>query len=576
MRTGWRRWMRIWVPALLFGGLVWAHRWICDDGFIYLHVADNLLSGLGPVFNPGERVEAYTSPLWLALISLAGAILKPVSHAGLPPFEWIAVGLGVASSIGAYAFASIGTERLWRSGERGVPVGGLVVLGLVPFWDYGTSGLESSLVLLWLGLSFAGMVWVRDQRERPIQILAAVCVGLGPLVRPDLGIFSLLWGLVILIGLPGWRRRLEVMACGLALPVGYEVFRMGYFACLVPNTAIAKEAAVAAWAHGWLYFVDFETTYQIWIPLLALGTATVWSLSHLSKASERTSVLVVAASVVGGILQALYVIGVGGDFLHARMLLPATFALALPVFTLPLREARWFSPILIAWGIGCLLFATVRVDPEGIGLERGRLDYISESKNDHPVTDADHREMHWESATELLEQIRGYNSTASWFFSSANPHPLQAAELRSWVSPRIEGVAYETAVGLFGYEARQQIYVCDGYGLADPFGARAELSRADSLTGRGKVGHEKWLQQEWCLAHLVEALNGRGRYSTAVSDLAYALVCGDLGELYAAVDEPLSWRRFWKNVQWSTRLTRLRIPTDPSETRRRFCGVTRP
>jgi len=53
----------VWIPALLFGGLVWAHRWICDDGFIYLHVADNLLSGLGPVFNPGERVEAYTSPL---------------------------------------------------------------------------------------------------------------------------------------------------------------------------------------------------------------------------------------------------------------------------------------------------------------------------------------------------------------------------------------------------------------------------------------------------------------------------------------------------------------------------------
>ncbi|ORB10743.1 hypothetical protein BST36_30700, partial [Mycolicibacterium moriokaense] len=38
-----------------------------------------------------------------------------------------------------------------------------------------------------------------------------------------------------------WRRGLIVVAGGL-LPVGYEIFRMGYYGLLVPGTALAKDA----------------------------------------------------------------------------------------------------------------------------------------------------------------------------------------------------------------------------------------------------------------------------------------------------------------------------------------------
>jgi len=36
-----------------------------DDPFITFRYARNLLAGLGPVFNPGEHVEGFTSPLHL-------------------------------------------------------------------------------------------------------------------------------------------------------------------------------------------------------------------------------------------------------------------------------------------------------------------------------------------------------------------------------------------------------------------------------------------------------------------------------------------------------------------------------
>ena len=41
--------------------------WPCtaDDAFITFRYAQNLVEGLGPVYNPGERVEGYSSPIWM-------------------------------------------------------------------------------------------------------------------------------------------------------------------------------------------------------------------------------------------------------------------------------------------------------------------------------------------------------------------------------------------------------------------------------------------------------------------------------------------------------------------------------
>ncbi len=91
------------APLVLIAVVGWAHRWIFDDGFIYLRVVRQVRVGHGPVFNAGERVEAFTSPLWVAVLSVADL---------LTPFrlEWIAVWLGILCSVlgGALAMAGSG------------------------------------------------------------------------------------------------------------------------------------------------------------------------------------------------------------------------------------------------------------------------------------------------------------------------------------------------------------------------------------------------------------------------------------------------------------------------------------
>ena len=71
-----------------------------DDGFIHLRVVEQVAAGHGPVFNVGERVEASTSPLWVALLVLA----HPVTGVALP---WKAVVIGIALARRASAPRSV-------------------------------------------------------------------------------------------------------------------------------------------------------------------------------------------------------------------------------------------------------------------------------------------------------------------------------------------------------------------------------------------------------------------------------------------------------------------------------------
>ena len=54
------------VVIVLVQGL--RYRCVVDDGFIYLRVVRNVVEGHGPVFNLGQRVEAYTGPLWVGVL----------------------------------------------------------------------------------------------------------------------------------------------------------------------------------------------------------------------------------------------------------------------------------------------------------------------------------------------------------------------------------------------------------------------------------------------------------------------------------------------------------------------------
>ena len=265
------------LPALALAWLGWRRRWVTEDAFIILRIVRHLLDGHGPVFNVGERVEANTSALWVGLLAAAGAVARLFSPAS-PPLEWIAAALGLlCSALGLWAATVAAARRSHHGGARGLllPTGAFVVVALAPFWDFATSGLETGLIFAWLGLSALAVARLSDRSGGDGQgppWPAALLVGLGPLVRPDLAILAAaLFAVLLVLTARGVRDVLVLGAAAAALPLAYQVFRMGYYAALVPNTAIAKEGGAARWGQGVLYLLDFGGPYWLWLPLVVLG-----------------------------------------------------------------------------------------------------------------------------------------------------------------------------------------------------------------------------------------------------------------------------------------------------------------
>ena len=267
----------VYVPALIIAVGGWAHRWNNEDAFINFRVVDNLFAGHGPVFNAGERIEAGTSPLWIAVLAIGRLLLG-----WFLAIEWIAVLLGLVAAVAAFVLA--GRAALVAAGGRGddggvgrgdgvvVPIGPLVVSSVAVVWDFATSGLEMSLVWLWI--SACWYVLCRAARGgRPTgwrRAAAVATVGLGPLIRPDLGLMTVCFAAAWFV-LVRPRRPAADLGAMLALPVLYQLFRMGYFASLVPSTALAKDASGFHLGQGWDYLLDFLRPYGLWLPLVVVA-----------------------------------------------------------------------------------------------------------------------------------------------------------------------------------------------------------------------------------------------------------------------------------------------------------------
>jgi arabinofuranosyltransferase len=118
------------------------------------------------------------------------------------------------------------------------------------------------------------------------------------------------------------------------------VFRAGYYGALVPNTALAKNAASSLWAVGRTYATDYVGTYALVVPLVLLAVA--WVRLVLPARRDLSLLGLLVLPVAGGLLHALFVVRVGGDFMHARFLRPVTFAACMPVAVVSVpRAQRW-------------------------------------------------------------------------------------------------------------------------------------------------------------------------------------------------------------------------------------------
>jgi arabinofuranosyltransferase len=567
------------LPPLVLLGAGWAHRATTEDAFIYLRVVRQIRDGHGPVFNIGQRVEAFTGPLWVAILAVAD-LVTPIR------LEQLADGLGLALAVAGVVFAMLGARRLWSDATGDalfVPLGALVFVVLLPVWIYTSDGLETGLVFGWLGASvwiLSG--WARRPDDR-LSTTRAVVLGLGWLIRPEMVLFSaLFFVLVLAVDRDRTTRRdqVRVALAMLALPVAYQIFRMGYYGSLVANTAVAKSAGSTNWSRGARYVRDFTDPYWLWVPALALIFGGYLPLAMVARSRSR-ALWVAGVFVIGAAVLVVYVIAVGGDYLHARLLLPSLFALCAPVAAVPATRRHLAGLLVVPWAIAAL-FALRPDQYKGNFLAHG---FEITMPNGYGFVTVD--QDGWGANGLFRRWYRG----PGYYYEGGTLRYVRA-DIPVADDVRLPLGAFY-GVGISSYALGSDFSVMDLLGLADSFTAHLELTPSATSVPRF-AGHEKPLPAPWIAARLtrpgtrpdpkdfpnfgnpaIPPTTGAA-FQEQVAWARAALKCPDLARLMAAADAPMTPRRFAANFVHSFGNTRVQIPNDPERAYRKFCGSGTP
>ncbi len=636
-------WVSVLAVAAMFGWGAWQRRWIADDGLIVLRTVRNLLAGNGPVFNAGERVEANTSTVWTYLIYLGGLIGGPVR------LEYVALVLSLVLSVAGVVLAMFGTARLYAPSLQGrrallLPAGVLVYIAVPPARDFATSGLENGLVLAYLGLLWWMMVvWSQAPRAysapaRPAMTrrpgppvirrepmrgpavpagpqnavsrffdgALAFVAGLSVLVRPELALIGGLALIMMLVAARGWRRRALIVVAGGLLPVGYEIFRMGYYGLIFPGTALAKDASGSKWPQGFVYLANFNQPYLLWAPAILLAGLAVMVLINRGQPwwKRRTiapgygwlarmvqsPAAVVIFIIVSGLLQAIYWLRQGGDFMHGRVLLTPLFCLLIPVAVIPVvlpdgtRMARGAGYLFV--GATSVLWLAVAgwslwaANSPGMGSDATRVTYsgiVDERRfyaqatgNAHPTTAADYLDYpRMRSVLEALDNtpdgalLLPSGNYDQWDVVPAIPPPPPPPDAPPEAKKDQNGphTVFFTNLGMLGMTVGLDVRVIDQIGLANPLAAHT--ARLED----GRIGHDKNLFPDWAVAEgpFLKTYPYIPPYLDQdwVAQAEAALKCPATEAMLTSVRGPMGPRRFMSNLLHAFEFTDYRIDRVP-------------
>ncbi len=428
--------------------------WTCDDAYIVFQYARNLVRGAGLVFNPGERVEGFTDFLWV-LWTAPAFVLK------VDPELWTNVWsvLCYAGTILLLAFEHDRVRRTLAAPPWAVvPVAALAAASHAELATYATSGLETSLFTFLLVAGYVVLVGRRltEPGGGRAAALGGLLFGLASLTRPDGVLPAAVAGAFVLLRTRSVRRAAAYAGAAAALMVPLAVFRAVYYGSLVPNTYWAKSANLPWWGQGLRYLGLYlekygaQTLALVLVPIAVAGMQRGLGARREAVVSEWTPRVLFAGALAGTYV--LYVTRVGGDFMYARLLLPAVpFALLLVDLGWTALPAR--TPALVA----ALLAAAVCAAPAFF--ERPFLDRTFE-----------------------------FGVSDEWAFYSLkkNAHTDFRADV---VKPFMKGLPVRMLI--FGAEVRFAYRIdpplaVEGHGLTD-----AAIAHAPLAEHRGRPGHER-------------------------------------------------------------------------------------
>lgn len=508
------------VLLLVYVVVLFRTAWLCDDAYITFRTIDNFVNGLGLRWNPDERVQSFTHPLWLFVLA------APYWATG----DMYVTSLAISIALSIAAVLVLAT-RIARTNTLAL-LGVAALISSKAFVDYSTSGLENPLTFLCLGAFLAAYFSVEKWTPREILILVFIAAA-GMLNRLDTALFYAPALLLV------FYRRLSLKTAalfvlGLMPLVLWEAFSLIYYGFLFPNTAYAKldtgirfiETAV----HGIIYFYQSVIADPPTLFLITLGIL----FPLLNR--ERQSFPI----VIGLVLYLFYILRIGGDFMGGRFLAaPVFWATALICRSTMLEKSKYAVPALL----GLVYIGFLSPSPPVLaGANYG--DRGGKGGRFGGVTD---ERAYYYRNTGLLHKSRAQR---------LQPTHKWVADGKRYKAGTPKTVVH-FAVGFRGFYSGPDVFIVDRYALTDPL-----LARLPALYSTNwRIGH---FTRKIPPGYVASVTNDDNR----IRDPELAKFYDDLRLVTRG---PLFTRQRW-NAIWAINSGRASYAVDPHPYR--FPGIT--
>ena len=288
-----------------------------EDAYITYRYSRNLALGLGAVFNPGEHVLGFTSPLWMVWNALGYAFTRD-------PVTWSRISTLVGDGVTLVVAASLLSRHASRASAWCFA---FVFAAWIAFTGVAISGMENSMMVTFIVLS-AGLA---ESRSRATGFV----LGALALIRPE--------GLVTAALIALWARWRDRFVA-LAITAFGIIALTAYFGSPLPQSLAAKAhiyGTPGPWAgrHWWEWAFPFALgrwpimpdarflflSTVLAAPAALSGLGVLWRVRSTGLAAATTACLVVwlGYSLVGVAYFFWYlVVPLAGWFLLAAMGIP--------------------------------------------------------------------------------------------------------------------------------------------------------------------------------------------------------------------------------------------------------------
>jgi len=427
----------LFVVIALFAIILFRTAWIHDDAYITFRTVDNFVNGYGLTWNVSERVEAYSNPLWMFLVSIPYFFTNEIYYTSI-----------ILSITISMIVILIFTFKISKT-VIGAILGTGIFIFSTPFVDYSTSGLEDPLTHLIL--AFFLLVYIKSKNNFSFKTLffLSIITAFGVVNRLDTLVLFLPCLVYAFLKLPKVKG-LYIITIGLLPAITWKGFALFYYGFLLPNTAYAKVLNTGISKNlilqqGVLYFENLAIWHPVTFFIIMVGMAVPFIIK------EKRLIPV----TLGIVLYLIFILQLGGDYMTGRLF---TAPLFVAVILLSQYNFTAFRRIpLVA------LFAIVIVV--------GVITYSSPLYSDKNFTTISHvgDEIAYVFCCYIIDERIIYYGGTGLLNNLDNieipRHPWAA--LGSDVGALGQSPDFERAIGMYGFYAGPEIHIIDPYGIGD-------------------------------------------------------------------------------------------------------------